>query len=136
MTTHDFSWTVVKQNRPPTDGNVLPQTMIHRSNDTPSAPALGTKGAIFKRLDPEMKFPIPESKLKIGNQYVFQPEQFSDKLAYRHRFPLLPSWVCGEHMNVGKESMTFNSNMFPCKQGQFSLPLFARAKTQISSNFT
>ena len=87
--THDFSRTVVKQNRPPTDGNILPQTMVHGSNDTPPAPALRADGAVLKRLDPEMKFPIPESKLKISNQYVFQLEQFSDKLAYRHRFPLL-----------------------------------------------
>jgi hypothetical protein len=63
--------------------------MIHRSKDTPAAPAFGTKGAIFKRLDPEMKFPIPASKLKTDNDYVFQFEQFSDKLAYGHRFPLL-----------------------------------------------
>ena len=89
LATQDFSWTVVKPNRPPTDGNVLPQTMIHRSNDPPPSPAFGAKGAILKGLDPEMKFPIPESKLKIGNQYLFQLEQFSDKLADGHRFCLL-----------------------------------------------
>jgi hypothetical protein len=103
--------------------------MIHGSNDTPPTPALGTEGAIFERLDPKMEFPVPESKLKTRNQYVFQPEQFSDKLAYGHRFPPPSSWVCGEHMSLGKESMTFNPNMFPCEQGQFSLPLFARAVT-------
>jgi len=89
LTTHDFSWTVVKPNRPPTDGNVLPQTMVHRSKDTPTSLAFGTKGALLKGLDPEMKFPIQGSKLKTDDEYIFQLEQFSDKLADGHRFCLL-----------------------------------------------
>jgi hypothetical protein len=63
--------------------------MLHGSNDTSSTPALRAEGAILKGLDPKMKFLVPESKFKPSNQYVFEIEQFSDKLAYRHRFPLL-----------------------------------------------
>jgi hypothetical protein len=63
--------------------------MIQGSNDTPSTPTQRAEGAIFKGFNSEVKFPVPESKLKTSNKYIFQLEQFSDKLVYRHRFPLL-----------------------------------------------
>jgi hypothetical protein len=70
----DLFWTVVKRNRPPTDGNVLPHTILHRPNDPSAALAFGTQTTIFMGLDPQTEFLIPEPKLKIGDRYVFESE--------------------------------------------------------------
>jgi hypothetical protein len=64
----DLSWTVVKRNRPPTDGNVLPHTVLHRAQDPSATLAFGTQTTIFVRLDPQTQFLISEPKLKIGDR--------------------------------------------------------------------
>jgi len=64
----NFLGPVVKQNQPATDGNVLPQPIIHRAQDASAALALRTPAPIFIGLDPQMQLPFLEPKLEIDNR--------------------------------------------------------------------